>query len=75
MQPDLAVSVPAGEAQIVAAGRDREKAEAFAEALRERFGVPVHLHDERLTTREAEEIHGHDNPRLAELLQAATPQP
>lgn len=30
-----------------------EKAQAFAQHLREEFGVPVHLWDERLTTTEA----------------------
>ena len=33
-----------------------EKAQAFAEAVRVEFGLPVHLWDERLTTREAHQI-------------------
>jgi putative Holliday junction resolvase len=35
-------------------GPSAEAAQAFARALRERLGIPVHLWDERLTTRAAE---------------------
>ena len=37
-------------------GAQAEKVEAFAEVLRRRFGLPVHLWDERLTTAEAQRV-------------------
>jgi putative Holliday junction resolvase len=39
-------------------GEQARAARAFADALRERVGVPVELHDERLTTRMAERSGG-----------------
>jgi putative pre-16S rRNA nuclease len=39
-----------------AAGTQSEKMSAFAEQLRERYGLPVHLWDERLTTAEAQRV-------------------
>jgi putative Holliday junction resolvase len=39
-----------------AAGTQAQKIEAFAEALRRRFHIPVHLWDERLTTAEANRV-------------------
>ncbi|MBI2682016.1 MAG: Holliday junction resolvase RuvX [Acidobacteriales bacterium] len=38
------------------AGTKAKKAEEFATLLREKSGLPVHLHDERLTSWEAEQI-------------------
>jgi putative Holliday junction resolvase len=40
------------------AGRQAQKVAAFAEELRRRFGVPVHLWDERLTSAEANRVLG-----------------
>jgi putative holliday junction resolvase len=37
-------------------GPSADAARAFARALRDRFGLPVHLWDERLTTRAAERM-------------------
>ncbi|RPI10514.1 MAG: Holliday junction resolvase RuvX [Zetaproteobacteria bacterium] len=37
-------------------GPSADAARAFAQALRDRFGLPVHLWDERLTTRAAERM-------------------
>jgi putative Holliday junction resolvase len=37
-------------------GAQAEKVAAFAELLRRRFGLPVHLWDERLTTAEAQRL-------------------
>jgi len=37
-------------------GRQSEKMQLFAEELRKKFGLPVHLWDERLTSREANRI-------------------
>jgi putative pre-16S rRNA nuclease len=39
-----------------AEGIQAEKAQAFAEELRKRFGLPVHLWDERLTSAEANRL-------------------
>lgn len=39
-----------------APGTQAEKTEAFAQALRKRFTLPVHLWDERLTTAQAQRI-------------------
>jgi putative Holliday junction resolvase len=39
-----------------AAGTQAEKVSAFADELRERFGLPVHLWDERLTSAEANRV-------------------
>ena len=39
-----------------AAGAQSEKMSAFAEELRRRFGIPVHLWDERLTSAEANRL-------------------
>jgi putative Holliday junction resolvase len=39
-----------------AAGAQAEKMAAFAEELRQRFGIPVHLWDERLTSVEANRV-------------------
>jgi len=39
-----------------AAGIQAEKMQAFAEDLRKRFGLPVHLFDERLTSAEANRL-------------------
>ena len=38
------------------AGTQAEKAELFAEELRARFGLPVHMWDERLTSAEANRV-------------------
>jgi len=38
------------------AGTQSEKMTIFAEQLRERYGLPVHLWDERLTTAEAQRV-------------------
>lgn len=37
-------------------GRQSEKMQVFAEELRKRFGLPVHLWDERLTSAEANRV-------------------
>jgi putative Holliday junction resolvase len=37
-------------------GTQAEKMQAFAEELRRRFGLPVHLWDERLTSAEANRV-------------------
>ena len=37
-------------------GRQSEQMQLFAEELRKKFGLPVHLWDERLTSREANRI-------------------
>jgi putative holliday junction resolvase len=37
-------------------GRQSEKMQAFAEELRKKFGLPVHLWDERLTSSQANRI-------------------
>jgi len=39
-----------------ASGTQAEKMQAFAEELRKRFGLPVHLWDERLTSAEANRV-------------------
>ena len=39
-------------------GAQAERMKAFAEELRERFGLPVHLWDERLTSAEANRVLG-----------------
>lgn len=39
-----------------ATGKQSEKMTVFAEQLRERYGLPVHLWDERLTTAEAQRV-------------------
>jgi putative Holliday junction resolvase len=39
-----------------AEGTQAEKAQAFAEQLRQRFHLPVHLWDERLTSAEANRL-------------------
>ncbi len=38
------------------AGAASERSQAFAKLLREKFGLPVHLLDERLTTAEAHRV-------------------
>jgi len=39
-----------------ATGTQSEKMQAFAEQLRQRYELPVHLWDERLTTAEAQRV-------------------
>ena len=39
-----------------AEGRQSEKTQVFAEALRKKFGLPVHLWDERLTSSQANRV-------------------
>jgi putative Holliday junction resolvase len=53
-------------------GEQAQAARAFAEALRERVDIPVDLHDERLTTRMAEQTGGSrdaDSRAAAHLLE------
>ena len=58
-------------------GRQAEKTQAFAAALGELSGLPIHLWDERLTTREAHQIlyqAGHrrqDHRRVVDQVAAA----
>jgi putative Holliday junction resolvase len=53
------------------ASAQTERARQFARELGELTGLPIHLHDERLTSREAHEIlyrQGHDRQQHAELV-------
>jgi putative holliday junction resolvase len=54
-------------------GEQAARARAFAEALERRLSIPVHLHDERLTTRLAERTggtEGADSRAAAHLLES-----